>query len=97
MLVKENFNLNYDDFDFYFMVFSSKEVHNVKFIRINIDEDAFATHDNHVEVVYNQVNNMDIEKDFIPYPSLKSCMECPLNATCKFKTDIPVIEDVYYG
>ncbi len=97
MLVKENFNLNYDDFDFYFMVFSSKEVHNVKFIRINIDEDAFVTHDNHVEVVYNQVNNMDIEKDFIPYPSLKSCMECPLNATCKFKTDIPVIEDVYYG
>mgnify|MGYP001218992763 FL=1 len=97
MLVKENFNLDYEDFDFYFMVFSSKEVHNVKFIRINIDEDSFKLHENHIESVFKQVNAMNIEKDFIPYPSLKRCSNCPVRDDCEFKSDVPLIEDVYYG
>lgn len=97
MLVKENYGLDYSDFDFYFMVFSSKEVHNVKFIRINIDEDAFDVHESHVESVFKQVNSMDIEKDFVPYPTVKGCFECPLFQTCEYKTETPIIEDVYYG
>ena len=97
MLVKENFNLDYSDFDFLFMVFSSKEVHNVKFIRINIDEDAYLVHENHISSIYKQINAMNIEKDFIPYPSIKSCSKCPLYDTCEHKSDIPLIEDVYYG
>ena len=97
MLVKENYNLEYKDFDFYFMVFSSKEVNNVKLIRVNIDEDAFNVHQSHIESVYKQINAMDIEKDFVAYPSLKSCSKCPLNDKCEFKSDIPLIEDVYYG
>jgi hypothetical protein len=96
LLVKENFNLNYEDFDFYFMVFSSKEVHNVKFIKVVIDEDAFEIHNNHIKTVYNQVNNMDIEKDFIPYPSIKNCYDCPLKDTCEHRTELPLIETVYY-
>ena len=97
MLVKENYGLNYDEFDFLFMVFSSKEVHNVKFIRINIDEDAYRVHENHISSIFKQINAMDIEKDFIPYPSIKSCSKCPLYSTCEYKSDIPLIEDVYYG
>lgn len=97
MLVKENYGLNYSDFDFYFMVFSSKEVHNVKFIRVNIDEDAFDIHENHVESIFKQVNAMNIDKDFIPYPTVKECFDCPLSKTCKHKTDTPKIDDVYYG
>lgn len=97
MLVKENFDLDYSDFDFLFMVFSSKEVHNVKFIRINIDEDAYLVHENHISSIYKQINAMNIEKDFIPYPSIKSCSKCPLYDTCEYKSDIPLIEDVYYG
>ena len=97
MLVKENYGLNYDEFDFLFMVFSSKEVHNVKFIRINIDEDAYRVHENHISSIFKQINAMDIEKDFIPYPSIKSCSKCPLYSSCDYKSDIPLIEDVYYG
>ena len=97
MLVKENYNLDYDEFDFYFMVFSSKEVNNVKLIRINIDEDAYNVHQAHIESVYKQINAMDIENDFIPYPSLKRCFNCPLNENCEHKSNIPLIEDVYYG
>ena len=97
MLVKENYNLDYKDFDFYFMVFSSKEVNNVKLIRINIDEDAYSVHQAHIESVYKQINAMDIEKDLMPYPSLKRCSKCPLNDDCEHKTHIPLIEDVYYG
>mgnify|MGYP001165181626 FL=1 len=97
MLVKENYNLNYDDFDFYFMVFSSKEVNNVKLIRVNIDEDAYKVHQAHIESIYKQINAMNIEKDFIAYPSLKRCSNCPLSANCDAKSDIPLIEDIYYG
>lgn len=97
MLVKETKNLDYEDFDFYFMVFSSKEVNNVKLIRINIDEDAYSVHENHINSIFKQINAMDIENDFIAYPSIKSCSKCPLNASCDFKSDIPLIEDVYYG
>jgi hypothetical protein len=97
MLVKENFKLDYDDFDFFFLVFSSKEVNNVKLIRVNIDEDAFKVHETHINSVFKQINAMDIEKAFIPYPSLKRCFKCPLNESCEHKSDIPLIEDVYYG
>ena len=97
MLVKENYGLEYKDFDFFFMVFSSKEVNDVKFIRINIDEDSYDIHEKHISSVYKQINAMDIEKDFIAYPSIKSCSKCPLYSTCEFKSDIPLIEDVYYG
>lgn len=97
MLVKENYNLNYDEFDFYFMVFSSKEVNNVKLIRINVDEDSYNIHETHIESVYKQINAMDIEKDFVAYPSLKRCSNCPLKESCKYKSNIPLIEDVYYG
>ena len=97
MLVKENYNLNYDEFDFYFMVFSSKEVNNVKLIRINIDEDSYNIHETHIESVYKQINAMDIEKDFVAYPSLKRCSNCPLKESCEYKSNIPLIEDVYYG
>ena len=95
MLVKENFDLDYSDFDFLFMVFSSKEVHNVKFIRINIDEDAYLVHENHISSIYKQINAMNIEKDFIPYPSIKSCSKCPLYDNCEHKSDIPLIEVVH--
>lgn len=97
MLVKENYNLNYDEFDFYFMVFSSKEVNNVKLIRINVDEDSYNIHETHIESVYKQINAMDIEKDFVAYPSLKRCSNCPLKDSCEYKSNIPLIEDVYYG
>ena len=97
MLVKENYNLNYDEFDFYFMVFSSKEVNNVKLIRINVDEDSYNIHETHIESVYKQINAMDIEKDFVAYPSLKRCSNCPLKESCEYKSNIPLIEDVYYG
>lgn len=97
MLIKENYGLDYDDFDFFFMVFSSKEVYNVKFIKINIDKDAFDVHDTHVELVYKQINSMDIEKDFIAYPNVKECHSCPLFDSCQYKTEIPIIEEVYYG
>lgn len=97
MLVKENYGLNYEDFDFYFMVFSQSEVNNVKFIRVNIDEDAFEIHHKHIKSVYYQINKMDIEKDFIAYPSMKACGNCPLYDTCLFKTNVPIIEDIYYG
>ena len=52
MLVKENYGLEYKDFDFFFMVFSSKEVNDVKFIRVNIDEDSFDIHETHISSVY---------------------------------------------
>lgn len=96
MLVAENFNLEYKDFDFFFMVFSSSEVMNVKFFKINIDEDNFDIHEKHIQSIFTQVNKMNIEKDFIPYPSLKACSKCVLKETCEYKTELPPIQEIYY-
>ena len=63
----------------------------------NIDEDSFKLHENHIESVFKQVNAMNIEKDFIPYPSSKRCSNCPVKDDCEYKSDVPLIEDVYYG
>jgi hypothetical protein len=97
LLISENYNLDLKDFDFYFLVFSSKEVHNVKFFRINIDDDMFSFHNAHIESLYKHLNALDIEKDFVPYPSLKSCFKCPLFESCEHKTEVPIVKEIYYG
>lgn len=97
LLIHEKFNLPLDDFDFYFLVFSSKEVHNVKFYKINIDSDMYNLHNNHVSSVFKQINALDLDKDLIPYPTLKSCYKCPLFNSCEHKTNIPLVSDIYYG
>lgn len=97
MLIHECYNLDYKDFDFYFLVFDSRKVNNVKFLKIILDEDRFTLHETFVNSIYKQINALNLEKDLIPKPQLNRCSECPLNESCDFKVEVPLIKDVYVG
>ena len=93
MLLAEVCEVDYEDIDFYFFIFNSKDPEDAKIIKINIDPDVYESHMQAVDKVYEEVvlNN----HNFRPYPSLKLCKSCPLT-DCKHKLTIPTIEQVYY-
>ena len=93
ILLAEVCEVDYEDIDFYFFVFNSKDPEDAKIIKVNIDPDVYESHLQAVDRVYEEVvlNN----HNFKPYPSLKLCKSCPLT-DCKHKLTIPTIEQVYY-
>lgn len=94
ILLAEVCEVDYTDIDFYFFVFDSKNSNNAKIVKVNIDPDAFESHLQVVDKVYEEVvlNN----HNFRAYPSLKLCESCPIANNCKHKIDVPNIEEVYY-
>lgn len=94
ILLAEVCEVDYSDIDFYFFVFDSKDSNNAKIIKVNIDPDAFESHLETVDKVYQEV--VVNKHNFKAYPSLKLCNECPLAQTCDKRITIPSIEEIYY-
>ena len=84
-----------DDIDFYFFVFSSKEVMDVKLIKVNVHELTIANHLSTVEWVKTELQK-PIDKIFKAKPNLKRCFECPIKDDCKFKVEVPNIDEIAY-
>jgi hypothetical protein len=84
-----------DDIDFYFFVFSSKDVMDVKLIKVHIEEATYASHLSTVEWVKNELQK-PIDKVFKASPEFKRCFECPINSNCKEKIEIPTISEIVY-
>jgi hypothetical protein len=82
-----------DDIDFYFFVFSSKDVMDVKLIKVNVDELTIANHLSTVEWVKTELQK-PIDKIFKAKPNLKRCFECPIKDDCKFKIEVPNIDEI---
>ena len=97
MLVHECYGLDYDDFDFFFLVFDSRKVKNVKFLKIILDTDRYNLHETFVESIYKQINAINIEKDLIARPQINRCLECPISDSCEFKVEVPLIKEIYCG
>jgi hypothetical protein len=97
MLVHECYGLDYDDFDFYFLVFDSRKVKNVKFLKIILDKDRYTLHETFVESIFKQVNALNINKDLLPKPQINRCAECPIRENCEFKVEVPLIKEIYCG
>ncbi len=93
ILLAEVCEVDYEDIDFYFFIFNSKDPEDAKIIKINIDPDVYESHLEAVDKIYEEVvlNN----HNFKAYPSLKLCNSCPLT-DCKHKITVPNIEQVYY-
>jgi hypothetical protein len=93
-LLAEVCEVGYSDIDFYFFVFDSKNSSNAKIIKVNIDPDAYESHLQVIDKVYEEVvlNN----HNFRAYPSLKLCNTCPIANDCKHKIDVPNVEEIYY-
>ena len=95
LLLSKELDCDIEDVDFYFFVFSSKEVNNVKLIKVNVDELTIANHLSTIEYVKTELKK-PIEKLFKAKPELKRCFECPIKDNCKFKVEVPHIDEITY-
>jgi hypothetical protein len=84
-----------DDVPFYFFVFSAKDPGYAKIFKIVVDEVRYEAHKLSVKRIRNKLELID-ERFFKPKPTLKRCMECPLNKDCTQKTELPIVEEIYY-
>lgn len=95
ILLSKELDCDIEDIDFYFFVFSSKEVMNVKLIKVNVDELTIANHLSTVEWVKAELKK-PIDKLFKAKPTLKGCFECPIKDNCKSKVEVPHIDQIAY-
>lgn len=95
ILLSKELECEPEDIDFYFFIFSSKEVMDVKIIKVNVDELTIANHLTTVEWVKTELEK-PIEKVFKAKPQLKRCFECPIKDNCKFKVEVPHIDEIAY-
>ena len=95
ILAKDVLNHEYEDFDFYYMLFSQQDPKDVRIIKQIIDRDTIELHKRQVEFVYDELKNNPVKKLFKARPQMKLCSECPLTE-CKSRTEIPTIQNVYY-
>jgi len=93
ILLSKELDCDPEDIDFYFFVFSSKEVMDVKLIKIKVDELTIANHLSSVEWVKTELQR-PIDKVFKAKPELKRCFECPIKNECKFKIEVPNIDEI---
>ena len=94
MLLAEKMEIPYTEVDFYFFVFNSKDEKDAKIVKVNLDEDAFESHNEAIENVYHEV--VVKKHKFKAKPKLSTCNSCPL-LDCKERATFPMIENVYYS
>lgn len=87
---------NPEDFDFFYFVFSSQDPLKAKIIHQVIDPDTIELHKNNVDFVYKQLQKYPLDKIFKAKPSLENCAGCAIAKTCAHKTELPLIEKIYY-
>jgi hypothetical protein len=95
ILLAKELNCEPEDIDFYFFVFSSKEVNDVKLIKVISDENTFANHLTTIEWVKEELKK-PIDKLFKAKPKLKRCFDCLIKDNCQSKIEIPLIDEVSY-
>jgi hypothetical protein len=84
--------LNVVDIPFYYFVFSSNDVDNIKIIKQEVDESKMQSH----VVALNNIKGKLSHDAFTPLPSMQRCSKCPIANKCKFKVDFPLIDEVFY-
>jgi CRISPR/Cas system-associated exonuclease Cas4 (RecB family) len=80
------------DIPFYFFVFSSTDVNNVKIIKVEVDESKKQSH----VVALNNIKGRLLTDKFIPHPSIQRCSKCPLSYKCQHKVEFPLVDEVFY-
>jgi hypothetical protein len=87
--------LGIQDIPFYYFVFSSTEVNNIKIIRQEVDESKKQSHYIAINNIIGKIK-MDLNNGFKALPSMQRCSKCPLYDNCPSKVDYPLINEVFY-
>ena len=83
------------DIPFYYFIFNSKDSTDMKIIKQSVDPDKFFFHKTAISKVKESLEK-EIYKGFKPYPSYRSCKDCPMFANCKERAEYPLVEEVFY-
>lgn len=95
ILLAKELNCEPEDIDFYFFVFSTQNVNDVKIIKIISDENTFANHLTSIEWMKEELQK-PVEKLFKARPKLKECSECPIKENCSSRVQVPLIDEISY-
>lgn len=74
---------------FYFLVVSSTNDHDIKFIDVQFDEFSLEQHQAEIEDTRNKMTFFVEHNGFHPIPELVRCTKCPLRGECKSKIIAP--------
>ena len=95
LLLSKELECEPDDIDFYFFVFSSQKVRDVKIVKVHVDENTIATHLSTVEWVKGELKK-PISSVFKAKPQLVRCNECFIKDNCSSKAELPEINEIVY-
>ena len=95
ILLAKELGVEPEDIDFYYFVFSTNNIMDVKIIQQLSDETTFYNHLASVNWVKKEIQK-PVDNLFKAIPTLMRCYECPLKDTCKSKVELPTIDQVAY-
>lgn len=87
-----------ENIPFYFFIFSSKDAEKVKIIKTNIQEEHINLHEKitvkkmkkYITYHYNNPEALEARPNYL------RCKDCAYHDDCDKRTDIPLVEDIYY-
>lgn len=87
-----------ENIPFYFFIFSSKDSEKVKIIKTTIQEEHVNLHEEitvekmkrYINYHYNNPESLEARPNYI------RCKDCPFHDDCDKRTDVPLIEEIYY-
>lgn len=94
ILAKESEGI--EDIPFYYFIFSPADSKYAKIILQEVDDDRINLHYAVVSNVRSEFTKELESGGFKPMPSLKRCSGCYLFSNCQHRTEVPLIETVYY-
>lgn len=95
ILLSKELECEPDDIDFFFFIFSTKVVRDVKIIKVHVEENTIATHLSTIEWVKGELQK-PMEAVFKAKPSLIRCNECFIKDNCSSRVDLPHIDEIVY-
>jgi len=87
--------LKIQNIPFYYFVFSSLNVNNVRIIKQEVDESRTQSHIVNVHDTISALQK-DMYYGFKAYPNFKRCYECPIATKCTSKIEVPLIDVIEY-
>jgi hypothetical protein len=95
ILLSKELECEPEDIDFFFFIFSTKVTHDVKIIKVHVEENTIATHLSTVEWVKRELQK-PIDTVFKAKASLIRCNDCFIKDNCPSRVELPHIDEIVY-